>query len=97
MKTSVELLTEYASKYGQRGVAELCGVKDNTVTNWKQRGRMTPAATVKVGLELGYSYDFLTKIVAIEQEQSEEGRSFLTQLAEALYPAVAMAGSWRKR
>lgn len=81
---SLDLLTEYENKYGQKALYTTCGVAQPTVSVWKKRGGMTPAATVKLGLELGYPIELLMKIAAVEAERTEAGRNFLMKLAGSL-------------
>lgn len=53
MKTSIDFFNEFAGlnkPAGQKRIQELCDVDQTTVSHWKKRGGMTPAATVKVGM-----------------------------------------------
>ncbi len=94
MKTSIDFFNEFVEANkpaGQKRIQELCDVDQTTVSHWKKRGGMTPAATVKVGMALGYPSDLCYRIAAIEAERSETGRKFLTTMAHAAASIATMA------
>ncbi len=94
MKTSIDFFNEFvdANKpHGQKALQLLLDVNQTTVSTWKARGGMTPAATVKVGLTLGYPSELCYQIAAIEAERSETGRKFLTSMAHAAMSIATMA------
>lgn len=94
MKTSIDFFNEYveANKpHGQKAIAALCEVSQELVSMWKKRGAMTPAATVRIGMALGYPSELCYQIAAIEAERSETGRQFLTTMAHAAMSIATMA------
>ncbi|MHA6846666.1 hypothetical protein [Ralstonia syzygii] len=103
MKTSMDFFNEYVeahSPHGQKAVAELLGTSQAQVTMWKKAGRLSAAATVKLGVELGYDVDLCTHVALMEAEKTESGKKTLAELfarragggALAVMIAIATAG-----
>ncbi|EKZ97630.1 helix-turn-helix domain-containing protein [Cupriavidus sp. HMR-1] len=87
---SIDLFNEYVEKHSQRAMYEFLGVSQTTVSEWKRRGGMTAAATVQIGVELGYDVDLCTQIALIEAERSERGKKSLWEIFAKRAGATAM-------
>jgi hypothetical protein len=90
MMHSIDFFNEYVEKHSQKAMYEFLGVDQTTVSNWKRRGRMSAAATVQIGVELGYDVDLCTQIALIEAEQSERGKKSLWEIFARRAGATAM-------
>ena len=94
MKTSMDFFNEFVEAHnpgGQKALQQLTGASQPLVSSWKIRGGMTPAATVKVGMALGYPSELCYQIAAIEAERTETGRKFLATMAHAAATIATMA------
>lgn len=98
MKPSIDLMQEYAEQHqphGWKALADFLETTTQQVSIWKRRGGMSAAATIKVGMDLGYSRVECLEIVAVEAERTQKGKRFLLELAGYDKPASQFGGKGR--
>lgn len=94
LMTTIEMVDELKSLNGNASdyrIAQILGVKPQTVSSWRLRGSIFDDETaLKVAAALGYQPEYVVACVHAERAKTPQARTVWTHIAAAFGTAAAL-------